>query len=483
MTQYDQPIIDITNYIYHPLDPSSPALSAARTALLDALGCTIQTVSSSAEARKLIGPVVNRTHVPDGFRLPGTGYRLDPVKGAFDMGVLIRYLDYNDALWGREWGHPSDNIGAILSVSDWLSRTAKDNKHTGPPLTIRTLLIAITKAYEIQGLHQLHNAFNAYGIDHVILVKLASAAVTAWLLGLSQTQAMATISHVWMDGHPSRVYRSGSNTIPRKGWAAGDACMRAVHLALLVRAGQVGAGGALSAVPYGFLERTFGARGFVMPQAFGDWAVRNVLFKVMPVEGHGIAAVEAALVQGSRMRERGLRVEEDIVRVEVRATAAADLIINKKGVLRNAADRDHCIQYVIAVALLKGHAPEVGDYADGSYWAQSAAMDSMRERIEVMADEGLTKDYLDLEKRSIGAGLTVYLRDGRVLDEVLVEYPIGHVKNPATGDAVREKFGRNMRVMFSDTEIARIIEAVQVDDLRISDFVDLFARDAPESRL
>lgn len=376
----------------------------------------------------------------------------------------------------------ADNIAAILSVSDWLSRTTKTNKHTGPPLTLQTLLIAITKAYEIQGIHQLHNAFNAHGIDHVILVKLASAAICAWLLGFSQTQAMATISHVWMDGHPSRVYRSGSNTIPRKGWAAGDACMRAVHLALLVRAGQVGAGSALSAVPYGFLERTFGKQGFVM-ERFGEWAVRNVLFKVMPVEGHGIAGVEAALVQGSRTRERGLSVEEDIVRIEVSATAAADVIINKKGVLRNAADRDHCIQYVIAVALLKGSAPEVEDYADGSYWATSAVVDSLRERIEVRVDEGLTRDYLDLEKRSIGAGVTVYLRDGSVLDKVLVEYPIGHVRNPATGDAVREKFGRNMRGVFSDDEIEGILEAVKMDNLRISDFLDLFARDTPESRL
>jgi len=402
--------------------------------------------------------------------------------GASFWYFLTLYFNRVAALGMRvdDW---ADNIGAILSVSDWLCRTTKDNKHTGPPLTIQTLLIAITKAYEIQGIYQLHNAFNTYGIDHVILVKLASAAVTAWLLGLSRTQAMAIISHVWMDGHPSRVYRSGSNTIPRKGWAAGDACMRAVHLALLVRAGQIGAGGALSAVPYGFFERTFGNKGFVMERGFGDWTVRNVLFKVMPVEGHGIAAVEATLLQGSRIRERGLNVEQDIVRVEVRVTSAADMIINKRGLLRNAADRDHCIQYVIAVALLKGTAPEVGDYADDSHWATSAVVDSMRERIEVRTDEGLTEDYLDLEKRSIGAGLVVYLRDGTVLDEVLVEYPIGHVKNPATGDAVRKKFGRNMRVMFSDTEIETIIEAVQVDDLRISDFVDLFVRNAPESRL
>lgn len=292
---------------------------------------------------------------------------------------------------------------------------------------------------------------------------------------------MATISHVWMDGHPSRVYRSGSNTIPRKGWAAGDACMRGVHLALLVRAGQIGAPGALTAVPYGFLEGTFGKKGFVMEE-FGDWVVRNVLFKVMPVEGHGIAAVEAALEQESRIRERGLSVEEDVVRVDVRVTAAADLIINKKDVLTNAADRDHCIQYVIAVALLKGSAPEVGDYANGSYWAKSVVVDVMRERIGVRADEWLTNDYLDLEKRSIGAGLTLYLRDGSVLDEVLVEYPIGHVKNPATGAAVREKFGKNMSGMFSDEEIGGILEAVKMDDLRISEFVDLFARDALESR-
>lgn len=375
-----------------------------------------------------------------------------------------------------------DNIGTILAVADWLCRQPAP-KNSSPPLTIQTLLIAITKAYEIQGCYQLRNAFNAYGIDHVILVKLASAAVVAWLLGLSEAQAMATISHVWMDGHPNRVYRSGSNTIPRKGWAAGDACMRAVHLALLVRAGQPGAPGALRAVPYGFFVRTFGERGFVMPRGFGTWTVGNVLFKVMPVEGHGIAAVQAALVQLGRLKELGLRPEVDIERVEVRATAAADLIINKKGVLRNAADRDHCIQYVIAVALLKGSAPEVGDYRDESHWATSEVVADMRERIEVRADDELTRDYLDLDKRSIGAGMTLHLKNGSVMSEVLVEYPIGHVKNPVTTDAVREKFMRNMRLMFSDTEVAKVLEAVKVDDLKISDFVDLFSRDAPESKL
>lgn len=387
---YDRHIQDIVNYIFHYKIDDQKAYRSARSALLDAIGCAIETASKSNECESLLGPVIRGTTVPNGFKVPGTNHQLDPVKGAFDLGVLIRYLDHNDALGGAEWGHPSgrshflitplanclttitDNLAAILAVADWLSResTAGNYTHIGPPLTMRTLLTALIKAYEIQGCYQMRNAFNKFGIDHVILVKLASAAVVSWLLGLTEEQTMATISHVWMDGHPSRVYRSGTNTIPRKGWAAGDASMRAVHLALLVRAGQPGAPGALSASPWGFLQRTFGDKGFELPRPFGTWTIQHVLFKVMPVEGHGISAVEAALVQRQQLRHAGMG-PQNIQRMHIRTTEAAALIINKQGPLYNAADRDHCIQYLVALALLKGQPPEVEDYQDGSRWANS----------------------------------------------------------------------------------------------------------------
>ncbi|GFF28185.1 2-methylcitrate dehydratase [Aspergillus lentulus] len=481
---YDKPIVDITQYVFHYRIDDEKAWSAARVALLDAMGCAIETISTSEECQKLLGPTVPGPEAPDGFRLPGTNLSLDPVKGAFDMGTLIRYLDHNDALGGAEWGHPSDNLGAILAVADWLCRSSASGryKHTGPPLTMRTLLTALIKAYEIQGCFQIGNAFNAFGIDHVILVKLASAAVVAWLLGLTEEQTMATLSHVWMDGHPSRVYRTGANTIPRKGWAAGDASMRAVHLALLVRAGQPGARTPLSSVPFGFYARTFGASGFEMPRPFGVWTIQNVLFKVMPVEGHGIAAVEAALVQLGKLRARGLG-PECIARVEVRTTQAAESIINKRGPLNNAADRDHCIQYVIALAFLKGSAPEARDYRDESYWARSEELASLRERIFIHVDEHLTRDYLDLNKKSIGSALTVHLQDGSELPQVLVEYPAGHVRNPATARAVQEKFTKNMRLMFTEKEILKILQEIEKDDLLIMDFVDHFARQSSSPRL
>ena len=338
---------------------------------------------------------------------------------------------------------------------------------------MHTVLTALIKAYEIQGIYAQSNAFNTHGTDHVILVKLASAAIVSWLLGLTESQTMATISHVWMDGHPSRVYRSAENTIPRKGWAAGDACMRAVHLALLVRAGQVGVPSVLTAVPWGFYQRDFGGREFEFIREFGDWTVRNVLYKVMPVEGHGITAVEAVLVQRGRLLGMGYGVG-DVERIEIRTTRAADLIINKRGPLGNEAERDHCMQFVVALALLKGGVPEVGDYLDESCWVNSEKLEGLRERVVVVPDDRLTADYLDLEKKSVGSGLKVCLFDGTLLPEVLVEYPIGHVRNPETSAAVRDKFMRNMRLMFSDAHIARILAAVEDDGTDISEFVDLF---------
>ncbi|KAJ5584364.1 uncharacterized protein N7459_004164 [Penicillium hispanicum] len=484
---YDQPIADVAHYVFHyKIDEADHTVwDRARTALLDALGCAIETAATSTECGALLGPPIRGTTVPDGFRVPGTDLQVDPVEGAFDLGVLIRYLDHNDALGGAEWGHPSDNLAAILAVMDWLSRASASGRyvHTGPPLTMRTLLSALIKAYEIQGCYQMSNSFNAYGIDHVVLVKLASAAVVSWLLGLTEAQTMASISHVWMDGQPTRVYRSRGNTIPRKGWAAGDAARRAVQMALYVRAGQPGAPEALSAKRWGFWARTFGEEGFEFPKAFGTWTIQNVLFKTMPVEGHAVSAVEATLLQLPHLKGTGLpNPVKQIDRIDLRTTAAADLIINKSGPLYNAADRDHCIQYVVALAFLKGSAPESVDYLDDSPWATSRDLTCLRQRIHVNPDPGFTQDYLNLEKKSIGAGLAVTLNDGSIIPEVVVEYPIGHVKHPRTNAVLGDKLLRNMAYMFSKTEADRIAQAVRNDDLLVKDFVDLLTRPAIRSK-
>lgn len=375
-----------------------------------------------------------------------------------------------------------DNLAAIIPVMDWLSRASRP--HTGPPLTMTTLLEALIKAYEIQGCYQMQNAFNKYGIDHVVLVKLASTAVVSWLMGLTEEQTMASISHIWMDGHPTRVYRSKTSTVPRKGWAAGDAARRAVQIALYVRGGQPGASDALTARPWGFLARTFGEGGFEFPRPFGTWTIRNVIFKTMPVEGHGISAVEAALMQHQRMVDQGLlQPTKHIQRIELRTSAAANLIINKDGPLQNAADRDHCIQYVVALSFLKGSAPTATDYSDESPWAVSADLAHLRGKISVRSDPQLTRDYLDLDLKSIGTGLTVVLIDGTVLPEALVGYPIGHARDTRTKQALQEKFMRNMAHLFSETETAHILEAVENMNTPIVNLVDFLARPMAEGKL
>lgn len=424
------------------------------------------------------------------------------MKGAFDLGAMIRYLNHNDALAGADWGHPSgknvgvyvyksrifplpfsisDNLGAILAIMDWLSRSGASKRlvHKGPPLTMDTFIDAVVKVYEIQGCFLLRNAFNAYGLDHTILVKPASNAVVSWLLGLSEEQTLASISHVWMDGSPLRVYRAGSNTVPRKGWAAGDGCMRAVQFALLVRSGQPGSPTVLTMPRWGFYAATWRGSGpFVLPKPYSIWVIENIFFKVMPVEGHGIAAVEAAVNHAQSLRARGFNDMLNIIaRIKIRTWASANMIINKKGVLYNAADRDHCMQYVVAVAFLKGAAPTAGDFQDDGEFANSPAVEALREKIDIVPDESLTADYLNAGKKSIPSAITVHLTNGDILDEILVEFPLGHVENKGTHVAVIEKYRRNLALLFSEHEIANIEAAVnEGGDRDISDFLDLLVR-------
>ncbi|MCJ1326617.1 hypothetical protein MMC10_003282 [Thelotrema lepadinum] len=362
---------------------------------------------------------------------------------------------------------------------DWLCRTSGRGRigHEGPPLTLRTLLVAMVKAYEIQGCFQICNAFNGHGLDHIILVKLASTAVVTWLMGMSREQAMAAISHVWMDGAALRTYRSGVNTIPRKNWAAGDACARAVQFALLTRTGQAGAKTVLTMPRWGFYDAIWQGRRFILPQKFGTWSIENIFYKVVPVEGHSISAIEASLVQHEKLRIKHKAEERHIARVNVRTNAAANLIINKGGELHNAADRDHCMQYAVAVTLLKGTPPVPEDFQDSSPFAASPAIEALRERIHVREDENFTRDYLDVQKKSVASAISISLCDGTELSEVVVEYPVGHVRHTKTPMEVRKKFNRNMALMFTEPEIQKIIQTVErEDELQISRLVDLFAR-------
>ena len=372
-----------------------------------------------------------------------------------------------------------DNLGSILALSDWLSRSPSTNEasQAGPPPTIRTILVALIKAYEIQGCFQLRNAFNAHGCDHTILVKLASTAVCAWMLGLPEPQALAALSHVFMDGSPLRTFRQAPNTLPRKGWAAGDACARALQLVFLARASQPGARSVLTAPKWGFYASCFGGGSFDLPRAYGEWVVQNIFFKCVPGEGHGISAVEAALQQATRLRARGIvHAAASVARIRLRTHAACLRIICKQGVLSNPADRDHCVQYMVAVALLKGSALQVEDYADSSPWATSPEVDMLREKIEIVEDPALTRDYLDPEVKTAANGVSIELDTGEVLDEVLVSYPLGHVANTGTEKAVREKFWRSLSLMFSPEETERILDAFGDEERKVCDWVDLWVR-------
>lgn len=480
---YDKVLQDITSYVYHFEIDRPEAWKRARLALLDALGCAIESLHISPECAKIIGPVVPQTVVPNGFKLPGTCYQLDPVKGAFDLGSMIRYLDHNDAYPGAEWGHPSDNIGALLSVADWLSRSnASANDSTNrlddsvpsPAITIRTLLVAQIKAYEIQGCLQELNSFNSVGLDHTALVKVASTALVSWLLGLSENQATAALSQAWQDGHPLRTFRQSPNAGPRKGWAAGDACMRAVHLALLTRAGQPGAPTVLTAPRWGFYATLFRGKEFTLRREYASWVVETVFFKLIPAEGHGISAVEAALQLVRTMAEKGISAEHDIEAVRVRTQGPAYTIINKSGPLRNAADRDHCMQYIIAVALLKGGVIETQDYMDDSPWASDERVDRLRAKIQLEEDKQFTADYRDPKKRSCSNALTIVLNGGVEMDTVQVDFPIGHPDRFDTLDQVRSKFRANMAIAFREDEVDAMIKAVEEDDMPVHEFVDIF---------
>jgi 2-methylcitrate dehydratase len=418
-----------------------------------------------------LGPVVPGLTVANGVKVPGTKHVLDPVQGAFNIGAMIRWLDFNDTWLAAEWGHPSDNLGAILATADWLSRT------TDKKFTIKDVLTAMIKAHEIQGCIALENSFNKVGLDHVILVKVASTAVVAQMMGLTRDQALAAVSLAWIDGHSLRIYRHFPNAGSRKSWAAGDATSRAVRLALIAQAGEMGYPSALTAKTWGFYDVSFKGQAFKFQRPYGSYVMENVLFKIsFPAEFHSQTGVEAAMTIYHQMQAAG-KTSDDIKKITIRTHEACIRIIDKKGPLNNFADRDHCIQYMVAVPFIFGRLT-ARDYEDDI--ASDPRIDALREKIVCVEDPGYTVDYHDPEKRSIANAITVEFNDGTVFDEVAVEYPVGHSRRRVEGiPLLIEKYKINLARIYDADKQRKIIDlCLDYDKLTatpVNEFMDLMA--------
>jgi 2-methylcitrate dehydratase len=466
-------MVDIVNYVYDYPITSTLALETARNCLIDTLGCGLEALEYPA-CRKLMGPIVPGTVVPHGAKVPGTQFQLDPVQAAFNIGCMIRWLDFNDTWLAAEWGHPSDNLGGILAVADWLSRNAVAAGR--PPLTMRTVLEGMIKAHEIQGCIALENSFNKVGLDHVVLVKVASTAVVSQMLGLSRDEATNAVSLAWVDGQSLRTYRHAPNTGSRKSWAAGDATSRAVRLALIARTGEMGYPSVLTAPVWGFYDVLFKGQPFKFQRPYGTYVMENVLFKIsFPAEFHSQTAVECAMQLHDRLKSLG-KTDADIRKITIRTHEACIRIIDKKGPLNNPADRDHCVQYMVAVPILFGRLT-AGDYEDAV--AADPRIDALRAKTVCVEDPAFTRDYHDPEKRSIANALTVEFNDGTTLDEIVCEYPIGHKRRRQDGIPLLEaKFRTNLARQFPARQQQRILDAsldqATLEAMPVHEYVDLY---------
>ncbi|MDE3202065.1 MAG: bifunctional 2-methylcitrate dehydratase/aconitate hydratase [Acidobacteriota bacterium] len=468
----DQVIVDIAEYALKYEVESDLAYETAHYCLMDTLGCGLEALEYPA-CTKLLGPIVPGTVVPNGARVPGTNYVLDPVQAAFNIGAIIRWLDFNDTWLAAEWGHPSDNLGGILAVADWLSRA---NLAAGQsPLTMRDVLTAMINAHEIQGCIALENSFNKVGLDHVVLVKVASTAVVCKLLGLTLEQTINAISLAWVDGQSLRTYRHAPNTGSRKSWAAGDATSRAVRLALMAKSGETGYPSALTAKTWGFYDVSFRGQPFQFQRPYGSYVMENLLFKISyPAEFHSQTAVEAAMTIGQQMKAKGLD-SDAIQSITIRTHEACLRIIDKKGPLANPADRDHCVQYMIAIPLIFGRLT-AADYEDAV--ASDPRIDTLRAKVECMEEPQFTRDYHDPEKRSIANALRVECSDGSIFEET-VEYPIGHKRRRAEGmPLLVEKFRRNLARRFDSAQQEQILSAsldlTILESMPVNKYVDLY---------
>ena len=470
----DQVLVDIVDYVTKYKVSSKDAYETARYCLMDTLGCGFEALEYPA-CTKMLGPVVQGTLVPNGAKVPGTSFQMDPVKAAFDIGCMIRWLDFNDTWLAAEWGHPSDNLGGILATADWLSRIAVASGKA--PLTVRDVLTGMIKAHEIQGCIALENSFNRVGLDHVVLVKVASTAVVAQMLGLTRDEIINAVSLAWVDGQSLRTYRHSPNTGSRKSWAAGDATSRAVRLALIAKTGEMGYPSVLTAKTWGFYDVLFKGQPFRFQRPYGSYVMENVLFKIsFPAEFHSQTAVEAGMALHAQLQKSGKTVD-DIRRVTIRTHEACIRIIDKKGPLNNPADRDHCIQYMVAVPMIFGRLT-AGDYEDSV--ANDPRIDALRDRIVCVEDPKFTADYHDPDKRSIANALTVEFKDGTSFSEIVVEYPIGHKRRRGDGIPLLEaKFRTNLARRFARKQQQAILDvsldAKKLEATPVHEYVDLYA--------
>ncbi|KZF20781.1 putative 2-methylcitrate dehydratase [Xylona heveae TC161] len=479
---YDSELTDIANYVHNYKIDSDLAYDTARFVFLDTLGCGLAALNFP-QCTKLLGPIVEGTTVPNGTRVPGTPYQLDPVRGAFNIGAMIRWLDYNDCWLAAEWGHPSDNLGGILAVADWISRTNRAGKKlaNGKVLKVKDVLEGMIKAHEIQGCLALENSFNKVGLDHVVLVKVATAAVVSKMLGLSEQQTADVVSQAWCDGQSMRTYRHSPNTMSRKSWAAGDACERAVNLALKVMAGEGGMPSVLSAPVWGFYDVNFNGQKFRFQRPYGSYVMENVLFKVSyPAEFHSQTAIEAAKIIYDKLQKMG-KSAQDIKSVTIRTHEACVRIIDKQlKPLDNFADRDHCIQYMVATMLVFNRL-EATDYTDGSEAATSPLLEDLRKRIQCVEDPQFTQDYHDPNLRTIANALTVTLNDGQTLDEVSVEAPLGHkLRRVEAKPEILAKYKRHLEPHYSPERVRELIDlgndAKRLEEMDVDQYVDLYVK-------
>jgi len=461
----DKVLVDIADYVSQYEIASAEAYNTARLCLMDTLGCGLEALEYPA-CTKLLGPLVPGTTVSRGARVPGTRFELDPVQAAFNIGAAIRWLDFNDTWLAAEWGHPSDNLGGILAVADWLSRN-------GTPIVVRDVLTAMIKAHEIQGVIALQNSFNRVGLDHVVLVKVASTAVLAQMLGLSREGIINAVSHAWVDGQSLRTYRHAPNTGSRKSWAAGDATSRAVRLALIAKTGEMGYPSVLTAKTWGFYDVLFRGKPFKFQRPYGSHVMENVLFKIsFPAEFHAQTAVEAAVLLHPEVKDR----LSDIRKIEIVTHESAIRIIDKKGPLHNPADRDHCIQYMVAIGLVKGNLT-AADYEDDV--ARDPRIDALRAKMVCIENKRYSRDYLDPKKRSIANQLQIFFRDGTPTRKAAVEYPIGHRRRRREGIPLLEaKFRRNLDRRFPEERRDAILELCRdpkrLEATPVREFVELF---------
>ncbi len=459
---------EIADYVHTSDIDSTLAYETARWCLMDSLGCGFLALSYP-ECRKLLGPIVPGAGLENGCRVPGVDLELDPVKAAFDIGTLVRWLDFNDTWLAAEWGHPSDNLGAILACADYQSRVK------GTAMTVRDVLTAMIQAHEIQGILALENSFNRVGLDHVLLVRVASTAVAAKLLGANVEQIANALSHAWIDGGALRTYRHAPNTGSRKSWAAGDATSRAVRLALISMTGEMGYATAMTAPKWGFQDVLFGGDTVNLAKPLGSYVMENVLFKIsFPAEFHAQTAVECAI----HLHPLVIGKLDQIERVEMETQEPGVRIIDKTGPLNNFADRDHCLQYMAAIGLIFGKLT-ADHYQDTT--AADPRIDDLREKMVVRENESFTTDYYDLEKRAIGNSIQVHFQDGSATDRIEIQYPIGHrVRRDEGIPVLQQKFKDAAAGLYSAEQANTVVQVFDdvsaLDQMPIERFMKLLVR-------